>query len=69
MTNFEEAKLMLNPNFVLETGEGACEGVCNYLNVPFVARSLANYPTLREGDRGNGVKLLQYLLNEYDYNC
>ena len=68
MTNFEEAKLMLNPNYVLEVGEGACAGVCEFLNVQYVPREIQNYPTLRQGDRGNSVKMLQYLLNEYGYD-
>ncbi len=68
MTNFEEAKLMLNPNYVLEVGEGACSGVCEFLNVPYIAREIQNYPTLRQGDRGNKVLMLQYLLNEYGYD-
>lgn len=68
MTNFEEAKLMLNPIFVLNVGEGACQGVCEYLDVPYVERTLANYPTIRRGVRGNFVTILQYLLNEYGAN-
>ncbi len=65
MTNFNEAKLMLNPMFVNGVGEGACQGVCQFLDVPYVERELANYPTIRRGDRGNFVTLAQYLLNEY----
>ncbi len=68
MTNFVEAKLMLNPTFVLNVGEGACAGVCEYLNVPYVERNLSNYPTLRQGSRGGFVVALQYLLNQYGYN-
>lgn len=68
MTNFVEAKLMLNPTFVLNVGEGACAGVCEYLNVPYVERNLNNYPTLRQGSRGGFVVALQYLLNQYGYN-
>ena len=68
MTNFEEAKLMLNPNFVLNAGEGACKGVCEFLSVPYVERTVANYPLLRRGDDGNFVKILQYLLVEYGAN-
>lgn len=68
MTNFEEAKLMLNPNFTLGVGEGACAGVCEFLDVPYVAREIGNYPTIRRGDTGNFVTLLQYLLNEYGYD-
>ena len=68
MTNFAEAKLMLNPNFILQNGEGACEGVCAYLNVPYVQRNISNFPTIRQGDRGNFVSILQYLLNLYGAN-
>lgn len=68
MTNFEEAKLMFNPTFVRNVGEGACEGVCEFLDVPYVALNIENYPTIRQGSRGNFVKILQYLLNEYGFN-
>lgn len=65
MTNFEEAKLMLNPDFQIETAEESCRGVCNYLNTTYKSRDdLRFYPTLRRGNRGNSVKLLQSLLNE-----
>ncbi len=69
MTNFTEAKLMLDPDYTLAIGESACQGVCNYLGVQYVARdNLNNYPTLRQGSRGNFVTLLQYLLNRYGAN-
>jgi len=68
MTNFEEAKLMLNPIFIRNVGEGACQGVCEYLNVNYVTLSLNNFPTTRQGDRNNFVKIIQYLLNEYGFN-
>lgn len=68
MTNFAEAKLMLNPTYALNVGEGACAGVCEYLNVPYVERNVDNYPTLRQGTTGNFVVILQYLLNMYGFN-
>lgn len=68
MTNFTEAKLMLNPIYVLNVGEGACAGVCRYLDVPYVERNLNNYPVIRRNSRGNFVTILQYLLNMYGYN-
>lgn len=68
MTNFEEAKLMLNPNFVLSVGEGACKGVCEYLDVPYIERVVQNYPLIKRGNDGNFVKILQYLLNYYGAN-
>ena len=67
MTNFGEAKTMFNPKFVLSVGESACQGVCEYLGVPYLARTLDNYPTLRQGNQGNKVRMLQIYLNEYGY--
>lgn len=68
MTNFSEAKLMLNPFYIRNVAEGACKGVCEFLNVNYIDFNLANYPTIRQGDRNNFVKIAQYILNEYGYN-
>ena len=68
MTNWLDAKLMLNPIYVTTVGESTCEALCEFLGVPFVARDLSNYLTLRNGSRGNFVKILQYLLNENGAN-
>lgn len=69
MTNFYEAKLMLDPDYELAIGESACQGVCDFLSVAYVPRNnLASYRTLRIGSEGNQVVLLQYLLNQYRYN-
>ncbi|MCL2675993.1 MAG: peptidoglycan-binding protein [Firmicutes bacterium] len=69
MTNFEEAKLMVNPNYTLAAGERACVGVCEYFGVPYVRRdNLSAYPLLSLGQRGNSVQLLQRLLNQYGAN-
>jgi hypothetical protein len=68
MTNFAEAKLMLNPIFVKNVGESTCQGVCKFLDVPYVDFNLENYPTIRQGNRGNFVIILQYLLNEHSFN-
>ena len=68
MTNFEEAKLMLNPVFVNNVAEGTCKGVCDFLGVNYVPRRIENYPTIRRNDSGNFVEILQYLLNQYGYN-
>lgn len=66
MTNFEEAKFMVNPIYHIEVGERCCQGVCEFLNVPYIARNnLSAYPLLVRGQRGNKVRLLQYLLNRY----
>lgn len=66
MTNFDEAKLMIDPDFQRGCGNGGCMGVCENLDVNYVAD--VNYkalPTLRRGNRGNGVKYLQCWLNLY----
>ena len=43
MTNLREAGLMINPLFVTEVGEEACQGVCQYLGVNYIPRNnLAN---------------------------
>jgi len=68
MTNFGEAKLMLNPNYTLTVGEATCKGLCEFLQVPYVNRDLNNYPTVRQGERGNFVTILQYVFNRYGYN-
>lgn len=69
MTNLREAQLMINPLFQTEVGEEACHGVCNFLGVNYIPRNnLNNYPLLRNGDRGNFVYLLQFILNQYGYN-
>ena len=68
MTNFDEAKLMLNPTYVINVAEATCEAVCEFLQVNYVPRELTSCPTLRRGSRGNFVKILQYLLVDYGYN-
>ena len=66
MTNFEEAKLMIDPDFQKQCGAGACLGVCNEFGVDYVPEiSYTQLPTLRLGNRGNSVKFLQCYLNLY----
>ncbi len=67
MTNLTEAKLMLDDEQAEAIGEGACKGVCEYLNVPYVQSSAA-YATLRRGSRGNIVGILQHILRRYGYD-
>lgn len=67
MTNLAEAKLMLNPDFQRAAGEGACRGVCEYLDVPYAEPGRA-FPTLRRGSRGNFVAILQYMLRREGYD-
>lgn len=66
MTNFEEAKLMMDPDFQQACGNGGCIGVSNDLDVNYVATlSYTQLPLLRYGNRGNVVKFLQCYLNLY----
>lgn len=68
MTNWTDAKLMLNPIYVINVAESTCQAVCEFLGVPYIARELNNYTTIRNGSSGNFVKILQYLLNWYGAN-
>lgn len=67
MTNLEEAKLMYDPDFQRDVGEGACMGVCDNLDVPYV-EDPSVYPTVRRGSRGNYVAILQYMLRRAGYD-
>ena len=69
MTNLEDVTRMLDPDYRRDVGEGACQGVCQFLDVPYVSQTnITGLPTLRRGSRGNPVLYLQYLLrvNGYD---
>lgn len=66
MTNFEEAKLMVDPDFQRSCGDGACRGVCEHFDVDYITSvDYTSLPTLRRGNRGNAVQLLQCYLNLY----
>ncbi len=65
MTNFNEAKLMFDPDFQKSCGIGGCLGVCENLDVAYSPKYYTSFPTLRRGTRGNGVKMLQCYLNLY----
>ena len=69
MTNYTEAKLMLDPTFVLNIAEAVAKEICRKLDVDYVERdNLSNYQTVRLNYRGKSVLLVQYLLNYYGYN-
>lgn len=68
MTNWQDAKLMLNPIYVTQVGESTCKAVCEFFGVNYIPREVQNYPTLRIGAKGNFVSILQYLLNENGAN-
>ncbi len=66
MTNLTEAKLMYDDDWCEAVGEGATRGVCAYTGVDFV-NPYKYYPTLRRGNRGNEVAILQYALRHAGY--
>ena len=69
MTNFNEAKLMRDPDYQTEVAEETTKGVCLFLGQTYLPRdNVANYPTLRSGSQGNFVYLLQYMLTQNGYN-
>lgn len=63
MTNIENAKLMLDPDYQKAIGEFSCAGVCNFLGVPFTPEkhSLA-CAILKKGSEGKNVIYLQQKL-------
>lgn len=68
MTNFREAKLMLDPDFTNAVGRASCRGVCQYFNVQYTNIEDFTFPTLRVGSRGNLVKYLQFKLKILGYS-
>ena len=68
MTNFREARLMLDPDFTNTVGRAACRGVCQYFNVQYTDINDFTFPTLRQGSRGNLVKYLQFMLSTMGYS-
>jgi len=68
MTNFREAKLMLNPDFVDAVGRASCRGVCKLFNVTYTPIENFVFPTLRVGSNGNLVKYLQFNLKIAGYD-
>lgn len=68
MTNFSEAKLMLDPDFVNTVGRVSTKGTCNFLNVTYVPIEQENFVTLKRGSNGRLVKYLQFLLKIWGYN-
>ncbi|PWM74502.1 MAG: hypothetical protein DBX59_03695 [Bacillota bacterium] len=66
MTNFEEAKLMVDPDFQKQCGDGGCLGVCEHFDVDYTESvDYSSLPTIRRGNRGTAVQLLQCYLNVY----
>jgi N-acetylmuramoyl-L-alanine amidase len=62
LTNFREAKLMMDPDFQKEIGEACCQAVCDFLNVPYKKNNPFRYPLLKKGSKGREVRYLQHKL-------
>ncbi len=69
MTNFNEAKLMLDVDYVLNIAEAVAREICLNLDVDYLERNnLSNYRLVKINYSGKSVLLCQYLLNYYGYN-
>ena len=67
MTNFNEAKLMIDPDNQRIIGQAACKGVCKFLNVRYITPEETRYTTLRRGSQGALVRYLQFMLKMEGY--
>ena len=68
MTNFEEAKLMLDPDYQKTIGMSAAKGVSEFLNVQYIPIEEEKFPVLRLQSRGKFVRYLQFMLKINGYN-
>ncbi len=68
MTNFNEAKLMLDPDHINTVGRATCRGVCEFFNVTYIPIENMTFPTIRSGSRGRFVRYLQFLLKTQGYS-
>ncbi len=68
MTNFREAKLMLDPDFTTAVGRAATQGVCKFFDVDYTPIDDYAFPILRVGSSGNLVKYLQFNLKILGYS-
>lgn len=64
LTNFDEAKLMHDPDYTRNVAEYATMGICEYFGMPYVPNSPTAYKHMRAqiGMRGKNVKLMQAAL-------
>ena len=67
MTNFREARLMLDPDWYTAIGRAACRGVCEYFDVEYIAPQDDTYPVLRLNSTGKFVRYLQFVLKTLGY--
>lgn len=67
MTNFNEAKLMMDPDYQQLMGTLTVQGVCQYLDVAYKTVQNTNFPVIRRNSSGAAVKYLQFRLLNYGY--
>ena len=71
LTNFDEAKLLFDPDYIHNIAEYAAMGICEYFGMPYIPLSPAAYArfNVKPGMRGKSVKLLQAALVLNGYNA
>lgn len=64
LTNFDEAKLLSDPDYIHNIAEYATMGICEYFGMPYIPPSPSAYSrfNVKIGARGKSVKLLQAAL-------
>ncbi|MDE5562833.1 MAG: N-acetylmuramoyl-L-alanine amidase [Clostridiales bacterium] len=63
LTNFDEAKLMHDPDYIHNVAEYATMGICEYFGMPYVPHSPTAYKLRAQiGMRGKNIKLIQAAL-------
>lgn len=68
MTNFEEAKLMIDPDYTSTVGRATCKGVCQFLNVEYVPINNDSFNLIKQGSTGRLVRYLQFMLKVNGYS-
>jgi len=68
MTNFNEAKLMIDPDYQATVGRASCQGVCTFLNVKYVPIKEDTFSVIKRGSSGSLVRYLQFLLKINGYS-
>lgn len=68
MTNFNEAKLMIDPDYVKTVGRASTKGVCKFLNVQYIPIDEDKFTTIKKGSSGRLVRYMQFLLKVWGYN-
>lgn len=70
LTEFDEAKLMHDPDYIRNIAEYVAMGICEYMGMPYIPPALSPYLELVRvdmGKRGRKIKLLQAALCTQGY--